>query len=214
MRELRTCDFCAADAAGAFEIVPPELEPTAAEQRRVVCCPDCRERLETLLEPLLARAGAGTADTSDENDADGGSAGITAAGSVTADTADTESDDSTSEPAANESDLAPETASVDADESGADGITLERDEHSERPAPADEIANASATEAESSVSPPRAYSKVIRLLRNRDVPMTRSAVEELATGAYDLESDEAAAIVDYAIEDGEFVENGGKLRRP
>jgi len=43
MRALRNCDFCADDAVGAFEIVPPELEPTEAEQRRVVCCSDCSE---------------------------------------------------------------------------------------------------------------------------------------------------------------------------
>ncbi len=58
MRALRRCDFCGADAVGTFEIVPPELEPSEDEQRRVVLCTDCRNRLETLLEPLLVYAGA------------------------------------------------------------------------------------------------------------------------------------------------------------
>lgn len=76
MRALDTCDFCGADAVGAFEVVPPELEPTEREQRRVLLCQQCQERLETLLEPLLARAGA-PVDVSDGTDA---AAGVNATG--------------------------------------------------------------------------------------------------------------------------------------
>ncbi|ELZ10893.1 hypothetical protein C479_08778 [Halovivax asiaticus JCM 14624] len=71
MRQLRTCDFCGDDAVGTFEIVPPELDPTEAEQRRVVLCGDCQPTLEELLEPLLARAGAApTGETGSEESAD------------------------------------------------------------------------------------------------------------------------------------------------
>lgn len=62
MRQLRTCDFCGDDSVGTFEIVPSELNPTEAEQRRIVLCADCQPTLEELLEPLLARAGAVGAD--------------------------------------------------------------------------------------------------------------------------------------------------------
>ncbi|MFA9416123.1 hypothetical protein [Natrinema sp. HArc-T2] len=242
MRELRTCDFCAADAVGTFAIVPPEFEPTEAEQRRVVCCPDCRDRLETLLEPLLARLGAD--DATDGNHPESESV-VTTADSATAtrsrtpssnatvsdaaaderaapDTSDRESagDESDSETSESDADIAasdPSTDEADADAdttSLAGGITLERDEQPDDTGsePADAADDADALP--SSASPPRAYNKVIRLLRNREFPMQRRAVEELAAGAYDLESNEADAIVDYAIEDGEFVENGGKLRRP
>ncbi|GAB3033288.1 hypothetical protein [Natronobiforma cellulositropha] len=62
MHALRSCDFCGTDAVGTFEVVPPELEPTEREQRRVVLCRACQERLDVLLEPLLARLDAPASD--------------------------------------------------------------------------------------------------------------------------------------------------------
>ncbi|WP_226004784.1 hypothetical protein [Natrinema salinisoli] len=253
MRELRNCDFCDADAVGAFEIVPPELEPTEAEQRRVVCCPDCKDRLETLIEPLLARAGAdgtgpenGTDEATATRETDG-------SGSVVA-TAD-ESTENRSRTASPNASVSDPTDGSDAEDGAAsdsgpgsatesvleDGITFERDERADdggaesgatadtdaasdntdladatdRPEPND-APTESATEPStgSQSRPPAAYNKVVRLLRNREFPMNRSAVEELAAGAYDLESHEVEAVVDHAIEDGEFVEENGRLRRP
>lgn len=74
MRQLRTCDFCGDEAVGTFEIVPPELNPSEAEQRRVVLCAGCQPTLEELLEPLLARAGAdaSTDATGGESESDDG----------------------------------------------------------------------------------------------------------------------------------------------
>ena len=235
MRQLRTCDFCAADGVGTFEIVPPELEPTEAEQRRVVCCPDCRDRLETLLEPLLARLGI--EDSVDGNPLENGSVVATADGPAATrsrtpssnatvsdaaaderperDPADDEPESETSDPDADAAGTDPDADESDADATSlADGITLERDERSDDTGsePADAADDAGGADA--SASPPRAYGKVVRLLRNREFPMQRRAVEQLAAGAYDLERHEAEAIVEHAIEDGEFVENGGELRRP
>ncbi|OAQ53055.1 hypothetical protein HTG_09495 [Natrinema mahii] len=233
MRELRTCDFCDGDAAGTFEIVPPELEPTEAEQRRVALCPDCRGRLEGLLEPLLARARDGAAadravpDATGDERSDGGSSAATAP--TTADAAEPDPDPDSGP----KSDSA--TARADADDGGAsleDGITFERDEHGSDAGSADGTAAGdddstapdAVTESDSdgddgedgaaTGSRPAAYAKVVRLLRNREFPMDRRAVEDLAAGAYDLEGREVEAIVDYAIEDGEFVEKGETLRRP
>ncbi|ELZ19087.1 hypothetical protein [Natrinema limicola] len=243
MRELRTCDFCAADAVGTFEIVPPELEPTEAEQRRVVCCPDCRDRLETLLEPLLVRLGIADSDATDDSRPTHDSV-VTAADSATTrsrpasansnatvtdvptdetaafDTSETDHADNEGDTDASESDPDADASDPNADEADADapnlegGITLERDEQSDDTGADPADATDSADTPPSSASPPRAYSKVVRLLRNREFPMQRRAVEDLAAGAYDLESDEVEAIVEYAIEDGEFVENRGELRRP
>ncbi|WP_049928098.1 hypothetical protein [Halopiger goleimassiliensis] len=253
MRPLRTCDFCDETAAGTFAVVPPELEPTEAEQRRVVLCDDCRDRLETLLEPLLERAGASTDDTGGDRELQTGSAesvarsddggGDDGDGSVVA-TADrsTATESRTRSPNAAVSDA--ETSDGDAiDEAG---ITFETDAggssdetgdaespasdstgavdaglETERAAADDSASEASGdetteTDAEASAnrsSPPRAYGKVVRLLRNRELPMKRADVEELAAGAYDLEAHEAEAIVDYAVESGEFEERRGKLYR-
>ncbi|ELY79630.1 hypothetical protein [Natrinema gari] len=257
MRELRSCDFCGAEAIGAFEIVPPELEPTETEQRRVVPCRDCKDRLETLLEPLLARAGAERGPDAADRDRDGrptdpadGSEDVVASADRS-----TEKRRRTTSPNATVSDAAAERdertgprdgagAEGDPDpgsgsQSGApaesvleDGITFERTERAAGDGSTESDGTETGTAAaagstdqaadesppdeattDAPTGPPTAYSKVIRLLRNREFPMERSAVEELAAGAYDLERPEAAAIVDYAVAEGEFVEKGGKLRR-
>ncbi|MFC7097346.1 hypothetical protein [Halobaculum marinum] len=57
MREL-DCDFCGGTAAGAYEILPDEVDPAPGEQVRVVLCGDCRETLDDVLAPLLDRLGA------------------------------------------------------------------------------------------------------------------------------------------------------------
>ena len=60
MRQLRSCDFCGDDAAGVYEVLPPELSPTEAEQHRVVLCSDCVGTLEAVVNPLLERLGVDT----------------------------------------------------------------------------------------------------------------------------------------------------------
>ncbi|ELZ22939.1 hypothetical protein C477_03954 [Haloterrigena salina JCM 13891] len=284
MRELRRCDFCGGDAAGAFEIVPPELEPTEAEQRRVVLCTDCKDRLQTLIEPLLARAGAGTggessaasagdgrpSDEGDDGDRAGGNASESGTVVASADEStpkrsrasrpnatvsdastgesdaagddvganDAESDDAEAEAAETDNSAADAggDAAIDSESLLEDGITFEHaepaDGESNTPEPASttgeetddetESDDERSSDAETSASadrdgtsqPPAAYGKVLRLLRNREFPMQRSAVESLAAGAYDLESSEVDAIIDHAIERDEFVEKRGELRRP
>ncbi|OLZ42424.1 hypothetical protein A6E15_16275 [Natrinema saccharevitans] len=225
MRELRNCDFCDGDAAGTFEIVPPGLEPTEAEQRRVVLCPDCRERLEGLLEPLLARARDGGAaggaepNATDDERSDGGSSAAIAPPSADA-----------AEPGPADADGDSDTDT--ADSSLEDGITFERDEGgSDTESAVDTAGDDGSTAADAAdaadseldrgddrdgtaTARPAAYAKVVRLLRNREFPMDRRAVEDLAAGAYDLEDREVEAIVDHAVEEGEFVEKGDTLRRP
>lgn len=296
MHELRSCDFCTGDAVGTFAIVPPELEPTEAEQRRVVCCPDCKERLESLLEPLIARAGTdanATADletnesvddhadptvttSADESDSDDEHGTVATANESTqrtssphatvsdievgdADDSDTDSDATDATDATNATDATDSTVlesgtgntdrstdtsdSSDTDSDAETGSVLEggisfeqsepteMNDESERTAADEEdtddgdnnetdddrttntTADESATQ-NAETRPPKAYGKVIRLLKNRHFPMQRSAVEELASGAYDLEPHEAEAVVDYALAQGKFVERSEMLERP
>ncbi|WP_137291070.1 hypothetical protein [Natronorubrum halophilum] len=259
MRELRTCDFCAGDAAGTFEIVPPELEPTEAEQRRVVCCSACRDRLEALLEPLLARAGVGGAGAGTDDRGGGPEERLTtadetdeaddASGAVVASANDsTQKQPRTSSPNATVSDGDSDTDSrigsvledgitferseaaasdADGEETDADGANETTTEDTTVEAAAEDGANESATADDSSDAavddptdddvtsrPPAGYGKVIRLLQNREFPIQRNAVENLAAGAYDLETHEISAIVDHALEEDEFTENRDMLERP
>ncbi len=273
MRALRSCDFCDGEAVGTFEALPPELEPTETEQRRIVLCSDCRDQLEDLLEPLLARAGVETrtataggdaepptdaestdtmASPSDSETGDSGtvvasanestqkrgrtsSPNATISGPETGETDETDETDETGRTdGAGETD---ETDETDADGDSKtdptleDGITVERaDTSAESGDATDEETTsnaASGTEPDagdatadgspsqqSANRPPKAYGKVIRLLQNREFPLPRAAVENLAAGAYDLESHEVEAVVDHALEEGEFVENRDTLERP
>lgn len=56
MREVRSCDFCGEDAAGAYEVVPAGTGVTA-EARRMLLCDGCRDRLAAVVDPLLDALG-------------------------------------------------------------------------------------------------------------------------------------------------------------
>ncbi|APX97794.1 hypothetical protein [Natronorubrum daqingense] len=270
MRELRTCDFCGGDAAGTFEVLPPELEPTETEQRRVVLCAACKPTLEELLEPLLTRAGLGepaTASSAEETTAapDHDPAATPNADSATRQRRETTTESSDTVDGDDRTDTAGSNEANEADKSDderhasiaelesphRDGITFDEVEsadavdatgdeaaasavetiddaaaNSSDDAPADSSDDAPADssdktpvdsqpsqQSKSARKPPASYGKVIRLLQNREFPMNRTTVENLAAGAYDLESYEVEAIVDHALETGEFVESDGTLQR-
>ncbi|ADD05303.1 uncharacterized protein Nmag_1727 [Natrialba magadii ATCC 43099] len=269
MRALQHCDFCDSEAAGTFEVLPPELEPTDAEQRRVVLCPACKDRLGTLLEPLLARLRGEPVVESDGADDPSEAGAVERREQDTVDRAGREDenapeskdrDEATSAPRGNEitfgasdavedaveSEAAPasetggnagtgpmtETASTAETETEPTVETTSTTETETEPA-TDAKPDTAATTGETGTtstestgetqtqtqtqtqtpSTPQAYPKVIRLLRNRELPMDRSAVESLAAGAYDLEAEQAEAIVDHALEQEEFTERGGQLHR-
>lgn len=59
---------------------------------------------------------------------------------------------------------------------------------------------------------PRAYPKVLRLLRTREFPIDRAEIETVAANAYGLSQTECAAVIDAAIERGRLEETDGTLR--
>ncbi|MEF8840112.1 MAG: hypothetical protein V5A62_00605 [Haloarculaceae archaeon] len=95
MREVRTCDFCGEEAAGTFEAVPAERDPSG-DGRRLVLCTGCRDTLASVLEPLLDgaaagdSAGAGAGPGADGTSPAGGGGDPTAAGSDGGTTGDDE----------------------------------------------------------------------------------------------------------------------------
>ena len=61
---------------------------------------------------------------------------------------------------------------------------------------------------------PRTYNKVVRLLKNRDLPVARSEIEAIAGSAYDIPDHECEAIVDAAIQRGLVAQDGSELTYP
>ncbi|WP_312910173.1 hypothetical protein [Natronosalvus caseinilyticus] len=216
MRAIHTCDFCGEPAAGTFEIVPAALEPGEHEQRRAVLCNACHDRLETLLEPLLDRLEGGNESGRDGN-------GRSSRDGVASEIGGTppETDDVAVSIGGNDETRAADGSRSDnaggAARASGQGVTTEpnadiEQESAEVDAEPDDrnIESASGNDSQ----PPAAYGKVLRLLRNRELPMDRADLEGLAAGAYDLENHEVDAIIDHALAEGKLVEDGDQLRRP
>ncbi|WP_435126276.1 hypothetical protein [Halobaculum sp. D14] len=273
MREL-DCDFCGAPAAGAYEVVPEELDPAPAEQVRVVLCADCRATLDTVVGPLLDRLGvddaADTAAAGDVRtgggDADananaaagqertpgpdaGGDAGgaggdddgpadaergrklSPADDAVIIDPAGRVDSEDGAQAAARSGDdggdagfddggdslnsLVTEAGGGDADaENGAgdaargSGDPTAADADSGGADDADDDDSAAGAGAE----PPN-FRKVMRLLNNREFPVDRAEIVELASGAYELDTRDVDDIIDYAVDRGVLAEENGALTK-
>lgn len=209
MREVRTCDFCGEQAAGTFEVVPAERDPTG-NGRRMVLCPACRDTLGSVLEPLLDHGGAtgGAPET----------AGEPGTRTVVAEPErdDTERDEPEPSPGGGTGgsgrDRGPATDGVspanhdpgrDADGGGSRGGSP-GDEPEETPGGRPRSARSGA---------PGGYRKVMRFLENREFPMDREEAETLAAEAYGMDRGAVAAAIDHAVKHDRLREAAGELRQ-
>lgn len=229
MRELRSCDFCGGDAAGTFEVVPDELAPSETEQRRVVLCPHCLDTLETVLEPFLARLSGDESAGASAIDSEMGPS----AGSEDADDADATSDEQPTRTAAVDGDARAEgiaigrsggavddddgtdpgdgdAATAETDPLDADGVVVNGDSDGED-VDADDADGSKSLSVEDE---PDQFRKVMRLLSNREFPVERAEFAELTAGAYEMEDDHVARIIDHAVDRGVLVDDGGTLKKP
>ena len=213
MRALRSCDFCGERAVGTFEVVPEELDPTEAERRRVMLCESCKDTLQTLIEPLVDRAG-GTTDgrrepqASDGTEAASSRAGTATNGDSTNDLIESSADEDGS--LLGGTDDEPPEASGSGAAVDAEASTSPDDENtgSESGASAQTAQSAETVKSDK----PDNYGQVLRLLRNREFPMTREEIVTIATSAYQLDARNVQAVIDEAIDRGEFVEADGQLQ--
>ncbi|SFL39048.1 hypothetical protein SAMN04487950_3598 [Halogranum rubrum] len=199
MRALSSCDFCGDDAAGTFEVVPDEFLQTAADQRRIALCEGCRTTLEDVLEPFLRGE---TSEQSDQSDAE-----------AVAKTAATVENDSSRD----DSDQSPTSAAVDST-ARAEGIAIGRSEMADE-SDVDEADDEGVTLGDDAEQTndvgdePDQFRKVMRLLSNREFPVDRAEFAELTAGAYEMEDDHVARIIDHAVERGVLVDDDGTLRK-
>ncbi|SEL03555.1 hypothetical protein [Haloferax larsenii] len=234
MHELRTCDFCGADAVGVFEMLPPAFTP-ADDQRRIVLCDSCRETLTDAVKPLLDRLDAdASVDVADDAPAETGANVTTDTGpeGSVGDTNATEAVGAEPEPSPS---IPDDYDAVDASE-GEDGDGDEdgdEDENKDEGAETEDSTDGETTavdaadssdedvlaeepnetDAEDIGPEPPNFRKVIRILQNREFPVERAEVEALASGAYDLDDQQVADIFDYAIKRGLLEEDGKMLRK-
>lgn len=192
MTDLESCYFCGrVEDLGEYATPPDRLLPVDHEPQSALLCPDCRTKLRGILEPIAARVEQLESGPGPE---------------ARAATSSDQPAPQTATPGENGAPADSEDTDTDAD--GGPDATAD---------PADESARASvedlATEAAAGAggdTPPQ-YRRVLRLLRNRDLPMERSAVVALASGAYDIDDAECEAILDAAIERGDLGESGAQI---
>ncbi|UVE51145.1 hypothetical protein KU306_04485 [Haloferax larsenii] len=240
MHELRTCDFCGADAVGVFEMLPPAFTP-ADDQRRIVLCESCRETLTDAVKPLLDRLDAdASVDVADDAPAETGANVTTNTGpeGSVGDASATEAVGAEPEPSPSvpdDYDASDASEGEDGDgdgdgdktkdegtetEDSTDGETTavnaadssDEDVLAEEPNETD-AKESNETDAEDIGPEPPNFRKVIRILQNREFPVERAEVEALASGAYDLDDQQVADIFDYAIKRGLLEEDGKMLRK-
>jgi hypothetical protein len=212
MREVRTCDFCDEAAAGTFEVVPPERDP-GGEGRRMVLCPDCRDTLGSVLEPLLGAEGDADHDTPPSEGT--GTTAVVAEPERERGGAETESGPgggSVGGPGPEAPDAGP---SVDGD-SPATGDTGGNagEDHAGESAPGEgppEEAGGRSRSARRGT--PRGYRKVMRFLENREFPMDREEAETLAAEAYGMDRASVSAAIDHAIKHNRVREASGDLHQ-
>jgi len=73
-----------------------------------------------------------------------------------------------------------------------------------------------ADDAGGSPTPPDAetYNRVVRLLQNREFPVPRAEIEEVALNAYDIAPEDFRAVIDTAVDRGVLAEDGDQLTLP
>ncbi|WP_311170500.1 hypothetical protein [Halobellus ordinarius] len=269
MRQLRSCDFCGDEAAGVYEVIPPELSPTEAEQRRLALCGSCAGTLERTLDPLLARLGVdqggdrpdanadparsepastsqkaaeapeSPADRESPNELDADFTGdrrsLPSDGS---ESAPGEPDDASPEEAAAAEGTerledgtgsistpteaaapdtnAPSESADDGPSASAAAGTADGDEDStEAAAPSDGTVNDAPSTADTATDDkPEDFRTVMRLLGNRESPVDRAEIVELAESAYELEEAHIDRILAYAVDRDLIVDDGTTLRTP
>ena len=209
MDRLESCYFCGTGdgSLDEYPVVPASLSPTTDEQAAVTLCPDCRQKLATVVKRIEAvAADQKTPPSTPDRSADAGGIDDIAAPPDPPDLAEIEEDD-------------PDEAAEAAVEPDEPIDRIDVDEPTEAEAADD--GDSEAEEAEEAVQPPETlspfqYNKVMRLLENRDFPVEIAEFEAIATNAYQLEPGDVEAVIEAAIDRGliERGEDGETLVRP
>jgi hypothetical protein len=250
MRQLRACDFCGDEAEGVYEVIPPELSPTEAEQRRLALCESCVGTLELTLEPLLSRLGVDGAD--DEPDGNAEPARSEPASTSQTESTEPESRADRDSPDELDADLSgdrrslpsndSESAAGDVDDAVSTAETMTADTADQLKdgtgsisGPTDEITRDTGASTRDATAPaesedapadapsttdaaiddePEDFRTVMRLLGNREFPVDRAEIVELAESAYELDEAHIERILAYAVDRGLIVDDGTTLRKP
>jgi hypothetical protein len=225
MDRLSSCYFCggALDVSlSEYPVVPKDLRADGDETKTVVLCGTCRKKLATVVEDVVAATGA-------EPGEDGRSfegTGFEPDESAETDTAEPLFEEREDEGAVSTDEDASPATTAAGDEGDATASTdAEADEpepQTTAPATEDSVSDSDGGDDHSEgqdgdddgpTMTRLEYNKVMRLLKNREFPVDRMEIRDVATSAYQISPDEFDAVIEAAIErdllaeeDGQFVD--------
>ena len=218
MADFEVCYFCgrAPDGGlGEYAVVPRAFDPGPDEQHSVVLCSTCRDKLTALMKPVIEAAPSTDSDPATDSGSDAGSGPSTNSGSD----ADSGPSPDPSSDAGSGDDPPEEGVTVEAADDppesgtggGAGGSAAGKPEgpsrsdvprDPRRAAHQDILGNDSET-----------YNRVLRLLRNREFPVQRAEIEDVAATAYELDPSKVSSAIDTMVQKGLLVDQDGTLRR-
>ncbi|MFB6307851.1 MAG: hypothetical protein ABEH35_00835 [Haloarculaceae archaeon] len=234
MDRLTSCYFCgtALDASlSEYPVVPRDLHPDPDQQRSVVLCQTCRRKLATVVETVVGAIDDNAVDTEaetselsepdrdDDTAADSGwefgAAEADAGGSEPTDTdagaPDQKSDTGASDTGAVDTEAA-DTEIADTESADTEAATDASQSAGETDGrPANEGGSQSAGNDGGQTMTALEYNKVMRLLQNREFPVDRAEIREVAVNAYDLSQPEFDAVIEAAVERGLIAEDDGQF---
>jgi hypothetical protein len=194
MDRLFSCYFCGVapdESLRDYPLAPGEGDPTAV----VTLCPTCRRKLEAVLSTVTASDTGAAADSDTVTET---AAEVRAADDAGGETQQPRASDVTD--ALGSAETSDETAVRPEASDTAGGR-----ESGGEPAGDDSAANTVST---------LEYNKVMRLLQNREFPVDRTEIVDLAANAYELTERECREIIDVAVDRGLVDQEAGKLVRP
>ncbi len=227
MVDLASCYFCGAvESLKEYPVIPQDFYPPDEVQRTVVVCPTCREKLASVLEPVLgyleapetadhptsassSSTPANVSTPADERSTDSPSATVTTKDRPASTTnrsrnAGEDTPQETSSPAtATAGNGANESSLMDKIEHDRERVYTESRDAGYRWDPDD---------TGSSNGLPDTAKQVARLLQNRDFPVERATIEDLASGAYDIHRSDCREAIDALVREGYLTESDGVLR--
>ena len=209
MVELSDCYFCGtvADVLEQYPVVPPETNPPDERQRRVVVCGTCREKLDRVIEPVVAHLETKTAwGTESERSAEGDDVddGTDHDSEVVSDAASASTDG-----VDGRSEADPEGEGTGTDSRRKADVADGTGETS--PDPAEETGGIG--DLDDGVELPDETRQILQLLGNRDFPVDREEIVAIAANAYGVTFEETEAVLDALGERGRLAEEDGTLHR-
>jgi hypothetical protein len=216
MSNLSSCYFCgsALDVSlSEYPIVPKQLRIEDRDSTTVVLCDPCRRKLAMIIEEVVETT-VGETDidtTAVDTDID------TTAVDTDTDTVGTETEDerTDSETDVTDDETTETTNSVSAETSeDTDTESSSSDETPGSQAGKDDKPDTEmAVDDDPSLSRLE-YNKVMRLLQNRQLPVDRAEIRDIAVSAYDLDPSEFDAVIEAATERELIAEHGGQFVEP